>query len=99
MGGGGGGADEDEEDEEELLLEGALLEDEDAGCGGACLGSGSRGSIEGAGCVGAREGRECSRIDARLFSLCDDFAILGTRGAHWSGKRLGVGRRAQIRGV
>ena len=67
MGGGGGGADEDEEDEEELLLEGALLEDEDAGCGGARSGPGSRGSIEVAGCVGAREGRECSRIDARLF--------------------------------
>ena len=42
--------------DEELLLEGALLEDEDAGCGGARSGPGSRGSIEREGCVGAREG-------------------------------------------
>ena len=69
MGGGGGGADEDEEDEEELLLEGALLEDDGAGCGGARSGQGSRGSIEWAGRVGAREGRECSRIDAPFFSV------------------------------
>ena len=68
MGGGGGGAgEEDEEEDDELLLEGALLEDDCAGSGGARSGPGSRGSIEKAGRVGAREGRECSRIDARLF--------------------------------
>ena len=77
---------EDEEADEELLLE-----YDDAGCEGARSGPGSRGSIERAGCVGAREGRECSRIDARLFSQCDDFAILGTRGAHWAGRRWSVG--------
>ena len=81
MGGGGGGV-EAEEEEEELLLEGALLEDEAAGCGGARSGPGSRGSIERAGCVGARERRECSRIDARLFSSRNDFTISGTRDAH-----------------
>ena len=41
--GGGPGADEE-----------LLLEDDDAGCEGARSGPGSRGSIERAGCVGAR---------------------------------------------
>ena len=90
MGGGGGGEGEDEEEEEEESDEELLLEDEDAGCGGARSRPGPCGSIERAGCVGAREGRECTRIDARLFSQCDDFAILGTRGACWSGRRLSV---------
>ena len=85
MGGGGVGAEEEEEEEDEDADEELLLEDDGAGCGGARSGPGSRGSIEKAGRVGAREGRECSRIDARLFSQCDDFAILGTRRACWSG--------------
>ena len=81
MGGGGGGAGEEDEEEDEEADEELLLEDEDAGCGATRSGLDSRGSIEGAGCVGAREGRGCSRIDASLFSQCNDFAILGTRGA------------------
>ena len=64
MGGGGGGAGEDEDKEEDEEL---LLKDDDACCGAARSGPGSRGSIEKAGRVGAREGRECSRIDARPF--------------------------------
>ena len=48
-----GEEEEEEEEEEELLsLEGALLDEEDAGCEDACSGPGSRGSIKRAGCVG-----------------------------------------------
>ena len=85
-GGGGGGAEEEEveeEEEEELLL---LLDedenDEDAGCGGARLGSGPRGSIEGGGLRGERgEERVRWSTTRAFFSAHGIFAIAGTRDA------------------
>ena len=89
MGGGGGGGGAEEEEEDELLLD--EEEDEDAGCGGARLGSGPRVSIEWAGSVGG-EGRVREFVGrcCAYFSAHRIFAIAGTRGA----RRAEIGRGA-----
>ena len=89
MGGGGGGAEEEEEEEEEEEVE-------DAGCGGACSGSGPRGSIEGGG-LREEERVASSRVDARLklFFCAQDFRDRRNAG-HTPGAR-GDGARAEKR--